>query len=151
MQVFNNLFGEGMTSRLFMNLREKQSLCYSVGSNYYGAKGIVTVSAGIDCGKKEAASQEILAQLECCRRGEFTPEELNAAKQALLSGLRATHDSPSAIESYYAGAALSGLRWTPEEYMQKIQGVTPEQVRRAAESLKLHTRYSLTERTGQND
>lgn len=151
MQVFNTLFGGGMTSRLFMNLREKQSLCYSVGSNYYGAKGIITVSAGIDCDKKEAASQEILAQLECCRRGEFTLEELNAAKQALLSGLRATHDSPGAIESYYASAALSGVKWTPEEYMQQIQGVTPEQVRRAAEGLKLHTRYFLTERTSQND
>lgn len=151
MQVLNTLFGGGMTSKLFMNLREKQSLCYSVGSNYYGAKGIVTVSAGIDCDKKEAASEEILRQLDCCRRGDFTWEELNAAKQALLSGLRATHDSPGAIESYYAGAALSGLSWTPEEYMRQIQAVEPEQVRRAAQGLQLHTRYFLTERTGQYD
>ena len=145
MQLLNTLFGGGMTSKLFLNLREKQSLCYSVGSNYYGAKGIVTVSAGIDCDKKEAASGEIRRQLDCCRRGDFTREELNAAKQALLSGLRGTHDSPGAIESYYATSALSGLQWTPEEYMQVIDDVTPEQIRQAAQSLDLHTRYFLTE------
>ena len=145
MQLLNTLFGGGMTSKLFLNLREKQSLCYSVGSNYYGGKGIVTVSAGIDCDKKEAASGEILRQLECCSQGDFTQEELNAAKQALLSGLRATHDSPGAIESYYASSALSGLQWTPEEYMQAIDSVTPQQISRAAQSLHLHTRYFLTE------
>ena len=146
MHLMNTLFGGGMTSKLFLNLRERQSLCYSVGSNYYGAKGIVTVSAGIDCDKKEAASGEILRQLECCCRGDFTQEELNAAKQALLSGLRATHDSPGAIESYYASNALGGLNWTPEEYMQAIDGVSPGQISRAAQSLRLHTRYFLTER-----
>ena len=76
---------------------------------------------------------------------DFTREELNAAKQALLSGLRGTHDSPGAIESYYATSALSGLGWTPEEYTEVIQGVTPEQICQAAQSLDLHTRYFLTE------
>ena len=52
MQVFNALFGAGMTSKLFQNVREKKSLCYSIGSAYYGTKGIVTVSAGIDFDKE---------------------------------------------------------------------------------------------------
>ena len=51
MQLLNTLFGAGMTSKLFMNIREKMSLCYSIGSGYYGTKGIVTVSAGIDFDK----------------------------------------------------------------------------------------------------
>lgn len=144
MQLLNALYGGGMTSKLFMNLREKQSLCYSVGSNYYGSKGIVTVSAGIDCGKREQAQGEILRQLELCRRGAFTQEELNAAKQALISSLRATHDSPGAIEGYYATASLSALRLTPEDYIRAISAVTPAQAARAAETLELHTAYFLT-------
>lgn len=144
MQLLNTLYGGGMTSKLFMNLREKQSLCYSVGSNYYGSKGIVTVSAGIDCGKREQAQGEILRQLELCRRGAFTQEELNAAKQALISSLRATHDSPGAIEGYYATASLSALRLTPEDYIRAISAVTPAQAARAAETLELHTVYFLT-------
>lgn len=145
MQLLNTLFGAGMTSKLFLNLREKQSLCYSVGSNYYGSKGIVTVSAGIDCDKKEPVCREVLRQLELCRQGSFTREELNAAKQALISGLRATHDSPGAIEGYYATAALSALKLTPEEYMQAIDAVTAPQLARAARTLELHTTYFLRE------
>lgn len=153
MQLLNTLYGGGMTSKLFLNLREKQSLCYSIGSNYYGSKGIVTVSAGIDCGGKEQAQEEILRQLELCRRGDITAQELNAAKQALISSLRATHDSPGAIESYYATAALSGLERTPEESIEAIRAVTPDQAARAAQTLELHTVYYLTEqeRTAAHD
>ena len=143
--VFNCVFGGGTTSKLFMNIREKQSLCYSIGSNYYGSKGIVTVSAGIDCDKKALVCGEVLHQLELCCRGDFTDRELNAAKQALLSSLRATHDSPGAIESYYATAALSALKLTPEEYMNAIHAVTATQVAQVARTLKKHTVYFLSE------
>lgn len=145
MQLLNTLFGAGMTSKLFLNIREKQSLCYSIASNYYGSKGIVTVSAGIDCDKMELVRSEVLRQLELCAKGEFTDRELNAAKQALISGLRATHDSPGAIEGYYATAALSDLKLTPEAYMQAVEAVTAPEVSRAARTLKLHTTYFLRE------
>ena len=145
MQLLNTLFGAGMTSKLFLNIREKQSLCYSISSNYYGSKGIVTVSAGIDCDKMELVRSEVLRQLELCAKGEFTEAELNAAKQALISGLRATHDSPGAIEGYYATAALSDLKLTPEAYMQAVEAVTAPEVSRAARTLKKHTTYFLRE------
>ena len=66
-----------------------------------------------------------------------------AAREAVLSNLRGIHDSPGAIENYYASAALSGLAWTPAEYMERIAAVTPEQVAKAAQSLRLHTTYIL--------
>ena len=143
MQVLNTLFGAGMTSKLFMTVREKLSLCYSIGSGYYGTKGIVAVNAGIDPDKEQVTRQEILHQLELCRRGEITPQELTAAKEALLSSLRATHDSPGSIEGYYATAALSGMAMTPAEYMQAVEAVTWEDVVAAAETLQLHTTYFL--------
>ena len=143
MQIFNTVFGAGMTSKLFMNVREKLSLCYSIGSAYYGSKGIVTVSAGIDADREENARNEILRQLEACRNGDITDEELAAAREAVLSVLRATHDSPGAIESYYSTAALSGTGMTPEVYAQAIRAVTREKVAAAARSLRLHTTYIL--------
>ena len=143
MQIFNTVFGAGMTSKLFMNVREKLSLCYSIGSAYYGSKGIVTVSAGIDADREENARNEILRQLDACRNGDITDEELAAAREAVLSVLRATHDSPGAIESYYSTAALSGTGMTPEVYAQAIRAVTREQVAAAARSLRLHTTYIL--------
>lgn len=144
MQLLNTVFGGGMTSKLFMNVREKLSLCYSVGSAYYGAKGIVTVFAGIDCGQREKTRQEILRQLECCKNGEITDAELNAAKEAVISSLRATHDSPGSIEGYYSTALLSGTGMTPQQYMDAVSAVTREQIASAAGTMQLHTEYFLT-------
>ena len=143
MQVLNTIFGAGMTSKLFMNVREKLSLCYSIGSAYYGAKGIVTVSAGIDGDQEEKTRNEILRQLDACRNGDITEGELTAAREAILSALRATHDSPGAIENYYATAALSGMGMTPEVYADAVRAVTREQVAAAAKTVKLHTTYLL--------
>ena len=143
MQVMNTVFGAGMTSKLFMNVREKLSLCYSVGSGNYGSKGIMTVAAGIDFDKEAKTCGEILRQLEECRRGNISREELTSAKEAMLSSLRATHDAPGSIEGYYATAALSGLGLTTAEYMAAVEKVTLEQVVAAANTLELHTTYFL--------
>lgn len=143
MQLLNMVFGGGMTSKLFMHIREKLSLCYAIGSGYHGSKGIFSVSAGIDSNKKQKVQEEVMAQLEACRRGQITEEELNAAKQALRSGLLSTPDAPASIEGYYASAALSGLPLTLEAYMSAVEQVTVEQVAQAAKSLELHTVYFL--------
>ena len=143
MQVMNTIFGAGMTSKLFMNVREKLSLCYSIGSGYYGSKGLVTVSAGIDFAKEQQTRDEIARQLDAIRNGDITEEELTSAKEALLSSLRSTHDSPGAIEGYYATAALSGMNMTPEQYMDAVRAVTAEQVAEVAKELRLHTTYFL--------
>ena len=143
MQVMNTIFGAGMTSKLFMNLREKMSLCYAIGSGYYGSKGILTVSAGIDFEKEELTRREVARQLEAIQAGNISDEELTAAREALLSSLRCTHDSPSSIEGYYATAALSGLKLTPQQYMEAVRAVTKDQVAAAARTLQLHTTYFL--------
>lgn len=143
MQVFNTVFGAGMTSKLFLNVREAMSLCYSIGSSYYGAKGILTVGAGIDFDKEQLTRDEILRQLDACRRGEITQEELTAGKEALLSSLRATSDSPGAIEGYYATAHLSGLNMTPERYMEAVEKVSLADVVAAARTVTLHSTYFL--------
>ena len=143
MQVMNTVFGAGMTSKLFMNVRERLSLCYAIGSGYYGSKGIVTVSAGIDFDKEQQTREEIDRQLMAICAGEITDEELNAAKEALLSSLRGTHDSPGSIEGYYATSALSGMKLTVDAYMDAVRGITKEDVSRMARQLKKHTTYFL--------
>ena len=143
MQILNTILGAGMTSKLFVNVREKMSLCYSIGSGYYGTKGIVIVSAGIDFDKEQLTREEVMRQIDACREGQITDQELRSAKEAILSSLRATHDSPGSIEGYYATAALSGLGMTPADYMQKVEVVTLEDVVSCAKQLTLHTTYFL--------
>ncbi len=142
-QIFNTVFGGGMISKLFMKIREEQSLCYDISSSYHGSKGIITVSAGIDNSMDSAVRQEILRQLAACQQGDFTEEELDAARQALLSQLKSTHDSPGAIEGYYATAALSGLPLTPDEYIRAVEQTTAREVADAAKQVRLHTVYFL--------
>ena len=142
-QVCNTVLGAGMTSKLFMQVREKMSLCYDIGSGFHGSKGILTVSAGIEFEKKDIVQQEICRQLQLICDGVISGDELTAAKEALLSNLRSTHDSPGAIEGYYASAAISGIGMTPAQFMERIEAVTPEDVSAAAKTLVLQTVYFL--------
>ena len=143
MQMFNVIFGGGMTSKLFQNVREKMSLCYSIDASYYGAKGILLVNAGIDFDKEAVTRQEILTQLEACRKGEITEGEMTAARQALLSSLRSVPDSPGSIENFVSTAALSGLVFSREAYMEAVEKVTLEDVVKCAGSVSLNTTYFL--------
>lgn len=143
MQVMNTLYGAGMTSKLFLNVREKQSLCYSIGSGYYGSKGIMTVAAGIDARSEETVRREIMGELRACCDGCITDAELEGAKEAVLSGLRTVHDSPGAIEGYYETAALSALPLTPEAYAEQVSAVTVQDVAAAARTLQYHSSFCL--------
>ena len=142
-QICNTILGAGMTSKLFMQVRERMSLCYDIGSGFHGSKGIMTVAAGIEFEKKQIVQEEILHQLQEICDGNITADELTAAKEALLSNLRSTHDSPGAIEGYYASAAISGIGMTPAEFMAAIAKVTADDVAAAAKTLSLQTVYFL--------
>lgn len=143
MQVFNTVFGGGMTSKLFMNVREKLSLCYSIGSGYYGTKGLLTVSAGIDAAQEDRVRQEIEAQLDDCRNCKVTAQELESAKEALLSSLRSVHDSPGSIESYYCTSVLSSLKLTPKAHMDAIAKVTVADIAAVADTVRFHSSFLL--------
>ncbi len=143
MQMCNVILGSGMTSKLFLNVRERLSLCYSIGSQYYGTKGILTVAAGIDGEKEVQTKAEILAQLDACRRGEITQEELAAAREALLSSLRSITDSPGSIEGYFGTQVLSGFRLSVAEYRAAVEAVTAEDVAAAAATVEEHTGFFL--------
>jgi predicted Zn-dependent peptidase len=143
MQIMNLVFGGGVTGKLFMVIREQMSLCYAIGSAYHGTKGILTVSAGIDSNQEETVRQAVLEQLELCCRGQITPEELDSAKEALISSLLTIHDSPGAMENYYASAVQSGLKLSVQEYMQAVRRITVQQVAEAAGKLRLHTTFFL--------
>lgn len=143
MQVFNALYGAGMTSKLFVHVREKLSLCYYASSGYYSSKGILTVSSGIDEENYETAKAEILRQLRLCAEGDISEQELSAAKSAIISSLRSTPDSPGSLEGFYATAAVSGLALDIPEYIAAVEAVTAEDVARCAGTVKPHTVYFL--------
>ena len=142
-QVCNTIFGAGMTSKLFMQVREKMSLCYDIGSGFHGSKGIMTVSAGIEFEKKDIVLQEVKHQLQQILDGNVSREEMAAAKESLLSMLRSYHDSPGAIEGYYASAAISGIGMDTARFMAAVEAVELSDVIAAAKTLQLQAVYFL--------
>ena len=141
--VFNAVYGSGATSKLFMNVREKLSLCYYASSAVYLHKGIMLVSSGIEFDKLDAARDEILAQLDSVRRGEITDDELRSAKKSVASDLRAVQDSIGELEGFFMSQALDGLDYGAAELAALAEDVTKEDVQAIAESIECDLIYFL--------
>jgi len=142
-RVFNALYGGTATSRLFLNVREKLSLCYYADSFCDRLKGIMLVSSGIEFDKFDETKSEILAQLDEIRNGLFSDEELEFARKAVCSQLVSLTDSPGALEDFYLTQTLTGLDCSPEEYAALCDMVSREDVISVAKSIELDSVYFL--------
>ena len=141
--LMNTVFGAGVTSKLFVNVREKLSLCYYANSSLEKFKGVMVISSGIEFDKYETARGEILRQLELTRRGEITEDELEAARTYLLSSLKTGMDSPARLDDYSIGQAILGKEETMEDLAAQLREVTKEQVIAAAGNVSLDTVYFI--------
>ncbi|MGE4353094.1 MAG: M16 family metallopeptidase [Oscillospiraceae bacterium] len=142
-QVFNALYGGSVNSKLFMNVREKLSLCYFASSGVDYQKGIMLVSSGIEFSQYERALSEIFAQLDAVKAGSFTEDELTAAKKSVSSDLRAMMDSPGALVDFWLGQNIRGLDYGPDELALLAESVTAESVAAAANSTECDAVYFL--------
>lgn len=142
-RIFNALYGGSVTSRLFMNVREKLSLCYFASSWADLHKGILTVSSGIEFDKYDAALSEILAQLAAIGRADFTADELAAAKRSVAGDFRTVADSAVALENFYLDRALIGPDCTPDELASLAEEVTAQAVASIARGVECDAIYFL--------
>ena len=141
--VFNAVYGSGATSKLFLNVREKLSLCYYASSAVILRKGLMIVSSGISFENFEAAKTEILAQLEAVRNGDISDDELLWAKRSVASDLRAALDSQGELEGYWLSQAIDGVDYSPLELAELCENVTKEDVMAIAKSVELDMVYFL--------
>ncbi len=142
------VFGGTTLSKLFMNVREKLSLCYYASATLERMKGLVLVSSGIEFDKYETARNEILAQLEAVKRGEIEDWELEGSRRTLISACMTTLDEQSRQEEFWLGQAAAGLEESPEEFAARLEAVTREQVAAAAQRWELDTVYFLKGKEG---
>ncbi len=142
LRVLNCVFGSGTQSKLFMNVREKLSLCYHCSSRIY-TKGVMMVTSGINPVNYEKAKNEILFQLDEIRNGNISEQEITSAKKRLRNAMLSVGDSPEALHSWYANNRVFGITDTPEEIMAKTEAVTKEQLVAAAKKIVLDMEYFL--------
>jgi len=143
LHVFNAVFGSGATSKLFLNVREKLSLCYYASSAIVLRKGLMLVSSGVAFENFEKARDEIFAQLEAVKKGEISDEEMTWARRAVASDLRAAMDSQGDLEGFWLSQALDGLDYGPRELAELVGEVTKEDVMAVANSLECDLIYFL--------
>ena len=141
--VFNALYGGGVSSKLFMNVREKLSLCYYASSSADSIKGILAVLSGIEFDKYDDALKEILAQLDAVREGNITPEELAAARRTVAGALRTGADSPYYLADFYLREAVEGEDASPDDMAELAESVTADEVAAIARGVELDCVYFL--------
>lgn len=147
--VCNALYGGSASSKLFVNVREKMSLCYDASSMLDKLKGLMVVTAGVDTADLDRTQEEVLAQLDAVRRGDFTQDELNAAVRAVVNGLRGRRDSQGLLEDDCVTRLLSGGGLEDgEPLIRAMEQVTAEDVVQAAQALKLDTIYRIAGKEG---
>ena len=149
--VFNDLFGGSPSSKLFLNVREKLSLCYYASSIIDIRKGLLLVSSGIQLSNLDAAKAEIFAQLDAVCRGDFSEDELQTAKAGVISDLRSIPDSQGALESFYLSQAVVGADYSPTDLAALVNEVTAAQVIAIAKSVECDQIYLLKQESDPED
>ncbi len=141
--LFNEIFGGSPSSKLFMNVREKLSLCYYCSAIPEAHKGLLFVASGIEVENKDKAQSEILAQLEDIKQGKITDAEFDSAVKSLINGYSELADEPQSLSLWYYSRMMAGLSDTPEQVCEKIRTLTKDDVIKASLGVKLDTVYFL--------
>ncbi len=142
--IYNSILGESPTSKLFQNVREKESLAYSARSNYVRQKNNIYIRCGIEPENYEKTLKIIKEQIEDMKQGLFKEEDLNNAKKSIISEIKGIEDEQNLEITYYIYQELSENQIKFQEYIEKINDVTKEQVIEIANKIKINTIYFLS-------
>ncbi len=143
MCLYNVILGESATSKMFQNVREKAGLAYSARSTYVRQKNNIFIRAGIEISNYEKAVNIIKEQLEDMKNGKFTEEDIENAKKYMVAGIKTVQDEQDSEITYYMGQELSGKLIYFEDYINKINDVTREQIDQIAKNININTIYFL--------
>jgi predicted Zn-dependent peptidase len=141
--VFDGILGGFPHSKLFVNVREKNSLAYFASSSFNSWRGMVLTAAGVHDDVRHRVRDLVTAQVEAMKRGEISDEELDNTKAGLLRRLRSESDSQSALVRRRLTREIMGGMASPEELVERILRVTKDDVVSVAENAELKAVYML--------
>ena len=141
--VYNAILGGGANSKLFQNVREKESLAYTAGSNYVRQKNSIFIRCGIEIDNYEKALNTINKQLEDMQEGNFDEKDIENAKNLIVESVTSIISEQDTEITYYYGQEMSDTFVTIEEYIEKIKAQTKEQIVDLAKQVNINTIYFL--------
>ncbi len=146
MCIYNVILGESATSKMFQNVREKAGLAYSARSTYLRQKNNIFIRAGIEIKNFDKALEIIRKQIEEMKDGNFTDADIENAKKYMIAGIKTVQDEQDSEITYYMGQEMSGKLLTFEEYINKINEVTKEDVLNISNNIHINTIYFLMDK-----
>jgi len=152
LMVFNTLYGGGVTSKLFLNVRERLSLCYYASSMLEKHKGVMIVASGVEFSKFDIALDEILAQLGHVKNGDISEWELTSAKRAVITAIKAAMDRPAGLEDLYFDSVIAAVPYDPVALCDKVEAITVDRVIETAAEIEPDSIYFLAgDEEGEDD
>lgn len=128
LKVANAILGQYSTSFLFQEVREKNSLCYSIFSNLISYDGVLGITTGVEMENLDKAIALIKEQVEKVKSGNFTDEHLNVSKTMIINSLKASKDAMNSLIALKYQNVLCGRNRTIETIIEEIENVTKEDV-----------------------
>ena len=141
--IYNSILGGSANSKLFQNVREKASLAYTTSSSYYRFKNNIFINCGIEIQNYDKALEIIKKQIEDMKKGDFTEEEVEDAKQGIIASIKTIDDEQDTEITYFFGQELSNNKCNIEQYISKISEVTKDDVIDIANKVSINTVYFL--------
>ena len=143
LEDLSDIFGGGAYSKLFRNVREKQSLCYYCSASAVFKKGYMIVDSGVDEKNAEQLIDAVNNELNEIKKGNFDDSDIANSKKAIREILMSYYDSASTLDLWYCRNFEKEHIVSPMEFADKIISITKEEIISAANCYKLHTIYKL--------
>ncbi len=146
--VYNSILGGGIHSKLFQNVREKESLAYYSFSRLEKFKGLMVISCGIEFQNKDKALEIILEQLDEMKKGNISNYEFNASIKSIHTGLESLKDSQIQMVDFFLSQTVSGTSDTLSSLNEKVKKISRQEIIDVAQGITLDTVYFLTSQKG---
>lgn len=142
--VYNAILGGGANSKLFQNVREKASLAYTANSSYLKYKSVIFIKCGIEPDNYDKAVDIIKLQVDNMKNGDFSNEDLESAKQLLVTLVNDISESQDGEIGYCFNQELANKFIGLEEFSESIKKVTRADIIDVASRAKFNTIYFLS-------
>ena len=130
---------------MFVNVREKESLCYYCDGRYNRLNGLTTIDLGLDYKDCARAEKAVMEQIQALQAGDFSDSEIEDTKKYLLGGFASMGDSLGELDPWYLAQIIEGRCQSPEQAADQVRRATREEMVTVYRSLKPILRYTLAE------
>ena len=144
MILASDILGGGANSKLFRNIREKESLAYYIKSTVYKFKSIMVIDAGINFDDFQRVLELIRSELDNMKKGLFTEQDIDISKKSVSASIKSLVDSNYLISEFFLSQILAKDERNLEDILKGIDDIKKDEIVEACNRIYFDTIYFLT-------